>query len=629
MTAESPEKKTENETELQKLLKGNREGGSLKDRLIGGLKKSVKKETDTKKKKEKESWRETVESIVIAFIIAFLFRTFEAEAFVIPTGSMAPTLYGRNKQADCEQCGFHFTVGASDELGPSGELVERILSATCPNCRFENDIKMAPVSNGDRILVNKFPFEFNDPDRFDVIVFKYPNNPRTNYIKRLVGLPGETIRIHDGDLYKFDDQKGETILRKDDPYKQDAIQIVHYDDEFVPKQLIAQGWPERFASMEPSQSKSTYGHWQESDGWKINAAERSYRIEAKQSTEKSHWLRYRNLVPTLADWENVMAGRNFTPEPTLISDFCGYNTKYSEDGRDEDNRPREKFFDNAFWIGDLTIDATLNTFDVSNNAQVILELVEGICHFRCSLDLNTGVVKLVEINAQEDMTEERAMATAKTSYRGGQELKLAFANVDDRICLWINDNLIDFDGKNTYTRSSISGHSPTVEDLAPVGISVVGCGAEVSGLVLKRDIYYQGDDGSNHHGTGVFKSELRASLNDPIKYAQIYNNQKDARDFFQEVIPENEYFVLGDNSPRSSDGRLWSGTHTVPRKALVGKAFWIYWPPAVPFLGEDNNGFAMNYHFTYNSLGQKVKEPTYPYRRVPFLPNFWRMHRIR
>ena len=41
--------------------------------------------------------REAIESIVVAFILAFLFRTFEAEAFVIPTGSMAPTLMGRHK----------------------------------------------------------------------------------------------------------------------------------------------------------------------------------------------------------------------------------------------------------------------------------------------------------------------------------------------------------------------------------------------------------------------------------------------------------------------------------------------------------------------------------------------------
>src|ERR1700676_3426555 len=51
--------------------------------------------------------RETIESIVIAFILAFLFRTFEVEAFVIPTGSMATTLMGRNLDLDCPQCGFH------------------------------------------------------------------------------------------------------------------------------------------------------------------------------------------------------------------------------------------------------------------------------------------------------------------------------------------------------------------------------------------------------------------------------------------------------------------------------------------------------------------------------------------
>src|SRR5262245_3842463 len=59
--------------------------------------------------------RETVESIVIAFVLAFLFRTFEAEAFVIPTGSMAPTLMGRHKDVDCEKCGHRFQVNASEE----------------------------------------------------------------------------------------------------------------------------------------------------------------------------------------------------------------------------------------------------------------------------------------------------------------------------------------------------------------------------------------------------------------------------------------------------------------------------------------------------------------------------------
>src|SRR6478752_4633349 len=68
--------------------------------------------------------RETVESIVIAFVLAFLFRTFEAEAFVIPTGSMAPTLYGNHKDVVCSQCGFFYEVNASEEAD-EGAVKER------------------------------------------------------------------------------------------------------------------------------------------------------------------------------------------------------------------------------------------------------------------------------------------------------------------------------------------------------------------------------------------------------------------------------------------------------------------------------------------------------------------------
>jgi hypothetical protein len=63
--------------------------------------------------------KETIESILIAFVLAFMFRAFVVEAFVIPTGSMAPTLLGAHMRFQCDNCGYPFDVnyGASSESG--------------------------------------------------------------------------------------------------------------------------------------------------------------------------------------------------------------------------------------------------------------------------------------------------------------------------------------------------------------------------------------------------------------------------------------------------------------------------------------------------------------------------------
>ena len=55
--------------------------------------------------------RETIESIIVAVMLALMFRAFEAEAFIIPTGSMAPSLQGEHKELACENCGFRHRAG--------------------------------------------------------------------------------------------------------------------------------------------------------------------------------------------------------------------------------------------------------------------------------------------------------------------------------------------------------------------------------------------------------------------------------------------------------------------------------------------------------------------------------------
>ncbi|MFM7132603.1 MAG: S26 family signal peptidase, partial [bacterium] len=142
------------------------------------------------------SRRESLESFIVASIIAYVVKSFAFEAFVIPTGSMAPTLMGQHKDYNCPQCGFLYSVSASYGHGAS-----QIAYGTCVNCRYTTEILDNPVYSGDRILVLKTLFDIparfggGPPRRWDVTVFKYPEEPETNYIKRLVGLPGEELRI--------------------------------------------------------------------------------------------------------------------------------------------------------------------------------------------------------------------------------------------------------------------------------------------------------------------------------------------------------------------------------------------------------------------------------------------------
>ncbi|MBM4042991.1 MAG: signal peptidase I [Planctomycetes bacterium] len=96
--------------------------------------------------------REVADSLAIAFILAMIIRHYILEVFKIPTKSMEPTLLG-------------------------------------------------DPSTGDKILVNKFAYDFRDPRRWEIAVFKYPEDTTKNYIKRIVGLPGETILVQYGDVY--------------------------------------------------------------------------------------------------------------------------------------------------------------------------------------------------------------------------------------------------------------------------------------------------------------------------------------------------------------------------------------------------------------------------------------------
>lgn len=68
--------------------------------------------------------------------------------------------------------------------------------------KVDGDSMYPTLHDGDNLIVDKISYRFNDPDRFDVIIFPYPQNEKVFYIKRVIGLPGETIQIdYDGNIY--------------------------------------------------------------------------------------------------------------------------------------------------------------------------------------------------------------------------------------------------------------------------------------------------------------------------------------------------------------------------------------------------------------------------------------------
>jgi signal peptidase I len=540
-----------------------------------------KKAPEKAEQAPKEGHRDTVEAIVVALILALVVRGFEAQAFVIPTGSMAPTLMGRHKELQCPQCGFTYTVNASEEV-ESVSAPRRVRSGICMNCRYQaRDLSDTPSFKGDRILVMMFPYDLpflpgaSSPERWDVVVFRYPEEPEVSYIKRLVGLPGETIRLKHGDIYvKPGDGQGFRLQRK--PLRhQAAMQMSVYDDRYRPRALAGQEAWRRWRSSSP-------GAWGIADP-KVS----EYRCTAPADGWSE--LRYHHLVPDPEQWEEILADRplNRAPRPTLITDFYSYNTNLTSDDPPVGDEPRmdsENAWMQPHWVGDLTVAASVKVESAAG--QLRLELIKGGIPHRCVVDLATGAASF--------QRGEQTLLEQATPLKGPGRYQVEFANVDDRLTLWVDGKPVA--GEGVEFDSVEATPVPTAADLSPVGIAVRDGTVAVSDLVLKRDIYYTLTPGRIDYGSSVWPDrpprnpvELFDFLSDPAQFANL------GRLGTQEYqLGGDRYLMLGDNSPRSKDSRGWDSSdlqwdtsgrqsYEVQRSLLTGKAFYIYWPHGVPF----------------------------------------------
>lgn len=534
-----------------------------------------------------KSRRESIESFVVVFV-AFLVFSLEAEGFVIPTGSMAPTLMGRHKEIVCPECGDVYRVNADCEVDSDGSGAAtgiRVAWGTCQNCRFTSRVAEAPSVSGDRIYTMKKNLALPlvpqagrvGPGRWEVAVFRLPEDPQVRYIKRLVGMPGEIIRIQQGDIWRRPSEGPEPFQRLRRPIShQLAMQVLVYDDSH------------RAASL---RDNPEWRRWvPEPEGWN-EPDPGAYACHASGAGWSE--LRYRHVVPDPEQWDAICAGRPLPvpPRPTLVTDFSSYNTDLSPQGQLVRRLAARPWFQ-PHWVGDLTLTCRVDLRQATGRLR--LELIKAGESSRCELDLSTGQATLTRGQRILGPPASTAINTK------GMHL-VTFANVDDRLTLVV-DGLLPFgDGRPCEPEDSRTHSAPTAADLEPARIAAQGASLAVTRLVLKRDIYYtlqpaESDQISLEDFSHVGPRALFDLLADPARYASL--GPPPGRDY---PLGPGRYLMLGDNSPWSRDGRAWgrrdqidqddpdsgwddSGRESweVPESLIIGKAFCVYWPHLKP-----------------------------------------------
>lgn len=518
--------------------------------------KSDKSSLDKQARKSKDRAAEianTFEWLITAFILAFVFRAFVMEAFRIPTGSMADTLMGAHFRLRCRQCGYGYehgfvprNYGYSEDTVPSrsaplaitrcpncgrypsqlmcgkcgpvdGTTITAnrnrtrqntgsngntaVLSSRCPKCsRNLMTAEAMPVANGDRILVLKCIYQFIEPKRWDVIVFKNPPEPAINYIKRLIGLPGEKIQIIDGDIY-IDDK----IARKPAKVQKDLWMPV-YNNDYQP--------------VRPEDGSFNGHPWQQP--WNV---------------EDSKWVTTNSDSPTIFSLDSPDQLNSMVYDTSIGNDF---KATYAYDDIDT--------YSSMPICSDLMVRFDCRSADLQGHIGIALSKYETT--YRAEVFSGTMVV-----TKQEKGKEPQELVCI--SIRGlpiNEETHVKFANVDHHLIFefggtkWTHDLGRDMEGAGLIR-----------EDIEP-RVEIFGSGKlALSHIAIFRDIHYT-SEGSNATKDGPF------------------------------ILEEDQFFVLGDNSPNSHDGRLWSRTGrankglsdyrvgTVPRDYLVGKALFVYWP---------------------------------------------------
>jgi signal peptidase I len=394
----------------------------------------------------------------------------------------------------------------------------------CPICqfRFTDVIERSNQTGGHKILVNKFAYRLGEPLRWDVIVFV--KDLRHNYIKRLLGLPGEEVAIRGGDLYvRASETEPFTVAGKTGGPRE-ALWFKIADTGVRERGYqTTPAWREVFergAGLDPALA-SKWWTWLAKDlRWSVNILQPKERVAILRYNRRCiNFYNYNLLDPA--------SSLRHRRDPEEVGDK---KVEFVV-------RPSEQT-ENRGWIGgeirdgEFTFQFRIPVGDAPQFRASLVRLPSDPERGRPSPGRATGA-----------FSPERVEATA--SLRILSESRLTFENADDRVA-------VSVDGEEILALEYESGspvlRSPDDHDLL---VLASGVSADFHSMRVYRDVYY------THASDGAAKL-------------------RDATDTLTvDTTGTAAYFPCGDNSPSSSDGRFWG---TVPAHNMMGKAFLIFWP---------------------------------------------------
>lgn len=545
-----------------------------------------------------ESVKETLISIIIAFAMAFVFRGFVIEAFVIPTGSMAPTLMGAHMRFQGTLSGRSWAVGPWFAIPPGTDGYLR--PQLDPDRRRDitvhdpmtGEVVGGPVQalqSGDRILVLKYVYALREPRRYDVIVFKNPTNPAQNYIKRLIGLPGEHLALVDGDVFVHRgvaseddsglsadwDRPGWTIARKP-ALQQEAVWQPVFDSALMPESEAPGTGREGLGAPQPSP-------WSTPDGANWSLRGRSYESRSAARTE----LVFDQTVPRFRDENALAQGR---AEAWTIDDRYAYNEVPAPVGGMFNHMLR-------FPVSDLRVRAGVEPLALApagpggGALKIEFNLRARRHDFQGLIDGETLTLRMRELAGSAGIASAwRTLATGRIPerLRAGRVTEVAFTHADQRLTLSVGSTKISAEYEWTPAERIFFATGRRLEELLAeqprggsniladarlyarpeVRIGFEGGPVRLTRVGLDRDLHYQPTAYAGGRGGPALATSPERAL----------------------ILGPDQFFACGDNSPASLDGRLWDSVDDwvaqeiddtqgiVPRDLLLGRAFFVYWP---------------------------------------------------